>query len=265
MGGDPEARTTWKAATLTGKIDLSEDSGRWTLTLDDPERRNCIDDAMVRELGEAVARVAADPGARTLVVAGAGPAFCAGADLPALFGATDRGVPEIRRHLHQVYDSFLRVRQLAIPTIAAVHGPAVGAGLNLAMACDVRLVGPRATFAASFTRIGLHPGGGCTWFLVDALGPQKALALLLDGGTLDAGAAVAEGLALRLTDDPLAAAAELTERWAGVDADLVRDIKTAVRTARSGGFDATLEFESWAQASSATGPAIQETVARFRR
>lgn len=250
---------------MTKKIDLSEESGRWTLLLNDPDRRNCIDDAMVEELGEAVTTVAADPDARTLVIAGAGPAFCAGADLPALFGATDRSVPEIRRHLHQVYDSFLRVRRLAIPTIAAVQGPAVGAGLNLAMACDVRLAGPRAAFTASFTRIGLHPGGGCTWFLVDALGPQKALALLLDGGSLDAEAAVREGLALRQADDPLTAAGELAERWAAVDADLVRDIKSAVGTARSGDFDATLEFESWAQASSAAGPAIQRAVARFRR
>ncbi|WP_255953465.1 enoyl-CoA hydratase [Streptomyces odontomachi] len=247
------------------KIDLSQDAGQWTLTLNDPDRRNCIDEAMVRELGDAVSAVAADPHARTLVVTGAGTAFCAGADLPALFGTTGRSVAETRTHLHQVYDSFLRLRSLAIPTVAAVQGPAVGAGLNLAMACDVRLAGPRASFAATFSRIGLHPGGGCTWFLVDGLGPQKALALLLDGGSLTGEDAVREGLALRLVDDPVAAAGELAGRWAALDPALARDIKSAVGVARSGDFDATLEFESWAQASSATGPAIQKAVARFRK
>ncbi|MQY14436.1 Fatty acid oxidation complex subunit alpha [Streptomyces sp. RB5] len=247
------------------KVDLVEDDGRWTLTLDDPDRRNCLDEAMCRELGEAVAAVGAAKDARTLVVTGAGTSFCAGADLPALFGTEGRDVPETRRHLHQVYDSFLRLRALTIPTIAAVQGHAVGAGLNLAMACDVRIAGPRASFAATFTRIGLHPGGGCTYFLVDALGPQKALALLLDGGALDAEAAVREGIALRVADDPVAEAHETAARWAGLDADLVRDIKSAVGMAQTAGFDATLEFESWAQAASATGPAIQEAVARFRK
>ncbi|MGW0606060.1 enoyl-CoA hydratase [Streptomyces sp. NPDC002640] len=247
------------------KVDLVEDGGRWTLTLNDPDRRNCLDETMCRELGEAVATVADDRGARTLLVTGAGSAFCAGADLPALFGDTGRPVSEIREHLHQVYASFLSLRSLAIPTVAAVQGPAVGAGFNLAMACDVRVAGPRASFAATFTRIGLHPGGGCTWFLVDALGPQKALALLLDGGTLDAEAAVREGVALTVAEDPVAEARALTERWAAVDPALVRDIKRAVGIARTGDFGATLEFESWAQASTATGEEIQRAVERFRR
>ncbi len=247
------------------KVELANDAGRWRLTLNDPDRRNCIDQAMCEELGDAVSAVAADPGARTLIVTGAGTAFCAGADLPALFGDTGRTVAEIRDHLHDVYDSFLCLRSLAIPTIAAVQGPAVGAGLNLAMACDIRIAGPRASFAASFSRIGLHSGGGCTWFLVDALGPQKALALLLDGGALDGPAAVREGLAMELADDPVAVAVELAERWAALEPTLVRDIKKAVGLAHRGDFRAALEFESWAQASSATGPRIQKAVARFRR
>ncbi|PXY29412.1 enoyl-CoA hydratase [Prauserella endophytica] len=248
------------------KVALHNDGGQWTLTLTDPDRRNCLDEEMVRELGDAVSAVAGQPAARTLVVTGQGTAFCAGADLPALFGeAAGRSVGELRGHLHNVYDSFLRLRALKIPTIAAVQGAAVGAGLNLAMACDVRIAGPRASFAATFSKIGLHPGGGCTWFLVDALGPQKALALLLDGGALDGAEAVRQGLALELADDPLAAAHDKAARWAALDPALARDIKSAVGVARSGDFGATLEFESWAQASSATGPAIQEVVARFRK
>jgi enoyl-CoA hydratase len=247
------------------KVDLTEDAGRWTLTLRDPDRRNAIDGALRAELAAAVQTVAESPDARTLLVLGEGPAFCAGADLPDLFGATGRSVAETRTHLHAVYDSFLRIRALPVPTVAAVHGAAIGAGLNLAMACDVRIAGPKASFGATFTRIGLHPGGGCTAFLVDALGPQRALALLLDGGSLDGPAAVAAGLAAELADDPVARARELVDRWAALDPELVRDIKTAVRIAARGDFAATLEFESWAQASSATKPAIQEVVARFRK
>jgi enoyl-CoA hydratase len=247
------------------KVDLTEDAGRWTLTLRDPDRRNAIDGALRAELAAAVQTVADAPDARTLLVLGEGPAFCAGADLPDLFGTTGRSVAETRTHLHAVYDSFLRIRALPVPTVAAVHGAAIGAGLNLAMACDVRIAGPKASFGATFTRIGLHPGGGCTAFLVDALGPQRALALLLDGGSLDGPDAVAAGLAAELADDPVARARELVDRWAALDPELVRDIKTAVRIAARGDFAATLEFESWAQASSATKPAIQEVVARFRK
>lgn len=247
------------------KIDLRAEEGRWTLTLDDPDRRNCLDEAMCGELAAAVDRVAADPQARTLVVTGAGKSFCAGADLPAMFGEPGSDVAAIRARLRRVYDSFLRLRDLPVPTIAAVQGAAVGAGLNLALACDVRIAGPHAKFAATFTRIGLHPGGGCTWFLVDVLGRQKALALLLDGGTLDGPSAVAEGLALRLTEDPLAAAHECAERWGALDPRLARDVKATVGLAHHGRFDDALEVEAWAQASSATRPEIQQAVARFRK
>lgn len=248
------------------RVALTGTDGRLTLTLTDPDRRNCLDDVTCAELGAAIDTVAETRDARTLVVAGEGTAFCAGADLPALFGdAAEREVGELRRHLHSVYDSFLRLRRLEIPTIAAVQGAAVGAGLNLAMACDIRIAGPQASFAATFSRIGLHPGGGCTWFLVDALGPQRAMAMLLDGGALDGEAAVAQGLALELAEDPLSRAHQLADRWAAHDPALTRDIKTAVATAAGGDFDATLEFEAWAQASSARGPKIQEVVERFRK
>lgn len=144
------------------------------LTLNDPDRRNALSPGLQAELGDAVETVAADPDARALVVAGNGPAFSAGADLPAVFGELHREVGEIRAGLHAIYDSFLRVRRLAIPTIAAVQGAAVGAGVNLAMCCDVRIAGPHARFGVTFTKLGLHPGGGCTWFLVQALGRPGA-------------------------------------------------------------------------------------------
>jgi len=247
------------------KVQLESDGTIQVLTLNNPERRNAIDEELRDELAETVTRLRSDTKTRALVVTGAGSSFCAGADLPALFGQPDRPVAEIRAGLKTVYDSFLRLLQLPFPTVAAVQGPAVGAGLNLAMACDVRIAGPEAAFAAPFTKIGLHPGGGCTWFLVRALGRERALALLLEGGSLTGAQAVEAGLALRLADDPVDAAMGSAARYAELDPQLARDIKSAVDIAEEGDFTAALEFESWAQASSATGPAIQQAVKRYRR
>jgi enoyl-CoA hydratase len=248
----------------TSKVRLEAEGGRRVLTLDDPDRRNALDARMRQDLADAITAVAADADARVLVVTGAGTAFCAGADLPAVFGGEERPVADVRRDLHEVYDSFLRMLELPIPTIAAVQGPAVGAGLNLAMACDVRVAGPKAEFAATFTQIGLHPGGGCTSFLVRALGPQRALALLLDGGAVSGPESVAAGLAVAVEDDPLAAAVAMADRWAALEPELVRDVKRSVQIAARGDFQASLEFESWAQASSAHSPRLREFVARFR-
>ena len=241
------------------------DAGVRVLTLDDPDRRNALSPTLQAELGAAVDAVAADPDARVLVVAGKGPAFSAGADLPAVFGALDRDVSEIRAGLKTIYDSFLRVRRLEIPTIATVHGAAVGAGVNLSMSCDVRIAGPRARFGVTFTRLGLHPGGGCTYFLTQALGRQRALALLLDGGTLDAAEALRLGLVLDVVDDPLNRALETAGRWAAVDPALARDMKRAVGIAERGQFDDTLDFESWAQAASTRSPLLADAVARYAR
>src|SRR3954452_2020532 len=235
------------------------------LTLNDPDRRNALSPQLQAELGAAADAVATDADARVLVVTGNGPAFSAGADLPAVFGALDRDVVEIRAGLRAIYDSFLRIRRLEIPTIAAVHGAAVGAGVNLAMSCDVRIAGPQARFGITFTKLGLHPGGGCTFFLTQVLGRQRAMALILGGSTLDADEALRLGLVLEVADDPLGRALETATGWAGIDPALSRDIKRAVGIAERGGFDETLDFEAWAQAASTRSPLLREAIGRFRR
>ena len=235
------------------------------LTLDDPDRRNALSPQLQAELGTAVDAVHADPRVRVLVVAGAGTAFSAGADLPAIFGDTERDVADTRTVLRAVYDSFLRVRRLEIPTIAAVQGAAVGAGVNLALCCDVRIAGPRARFGITFTKLGLHPGGGCTFFLTQALGRQRALSLILDGGQLDADEALRLGLVREVADDPLTAALDTAARWARIDPALARDVKRAVGIAERGLFEETLDFEAWAQAASTRSPLLAEAVAQFRR
>ncbi|MBE7186897.1 enoyl-CoA hydratase [Jatrophihabitans endophyticus] len=235
------------------------------LTLNDPDRRNAMSPDLQADLGAAVERVASDPAARVLVVTGAGSAFSAGADLPAVFHDLDRDVSDIRAGLHSIYDSFLRVKRLEIPVIAAVNGAAVGAGVNLALCADVRVAGPRAKFGITFTKLGIHPGGGCTYFLTRMLGRQRAMSIILDGAVLDADEALALGLVLEVADDPLATALETAGRWAGVDPLLARDIKRAVGTAETASFEQTLDFESWAQAASTRSPLLAEAITRFSR
>ncbi|HVM19916.1 MAG TPA: enoyl-CoA hydratase [Egibacteraceae bacterium] len=240
------------------------DDGIAVITLTDPDRRNAMDDEMGAQLIAAAEQARGDD-ARAVVVTGEGKAFCAGANLPELFGHPDRPVVDTHERLQAYYQAFFSVLALPMPTIAAVNGPAVGAGLNLAMACDVRVAGPRAQFGATFARIGLHPGGGCTWFLVRALGASRALQTMLLAEPIDAERAVAWGLAEGVADDPLATALEMAGRFAAVDPQLARHIKRGVGIAvETGDLRAVLEYESWAQAASASSPQLQEWVDRFR-
>ena len=242
------------------------DDGVRLITLTDPERRNAMDDVMGAELIAASEQLVADPRTRVVVVTGEGKAFCAGADLPALFGDPSRPVAETHDRLQSYYQAFFSVMKLPVPTIAAVNGPAVGAGLNLAMACDVRIAGPRATFGATFSKIGLHPGGGCTWFLVRVLGASRALQTMLLGEPLDAQRAVDWGLAEGIADDPVTAALAMATAFAAVDPALARHIKRSVGIAvETDDLRAVLEYESWAQAASASSPQLQEWVAKFRK
>ena len=165
-----------------------------TLTLDNPAERNTMTAPMVEEIVGAVDRVEADEAVGALVVTGTPPAFCAGANLGNLQTTDGPG-------LRTIYEGFLRIARCSLPTLAAVNGAAVGAGMNLALACDVRLAARRARFDTRFLQIGLHPGGGHTWLLRDIVGPQVAAAAVLFGEVLDGAEAERLGLAYRCVDD----------------------------------------------------------------
>jgi enoyl-CoA hydratase len=201
------------------------------ITVNDPNRRNAVNAEMSAQLRAAVERAEADADVHAVIVTGAGKAFCAGADLSALGNATEQG-------LQRVYDGFMAVGKCTLPTIAAVNGAAVGAGLNLALAADVRIAGPNALFDARFQKLGLHPGGGATWMLQRAVGPQVARAALLFGMRFDAESAVRHGLALRVADDPVAAAVELAAGPAAAPREVVLATKATMRaTANPGSVD----------------------------
>jgi enoyl-CoA hydratase len=198
------------------------------ITVNDPDRRNAVTAAMSTQLRAAVKRAEADHDVHAVVVTGAGKAFCAGADLSALGEAAEDS-------LLALYDGFMAVGNCTLPTIAAVNGAAVGAGLNLALAADVRFAGPAALFDARFQKLGLHPGGGATWMLQRAVGPQVARAALLFGVRFDAESAVRHGLVLGIADDPVGAALELAAGPAAAPREVVLATKATMRATASPG------------------------------
>ena len=208
---------------------LHEDHHVAVITINDPDRRNAVTFEISAALRAAVDAAEANQDIHALIVTGAGKAFCAGANLTALGEATEDG-------LRVIYDGFLAVANCALPTIAAVNGAAVGAGLNLALAADVRIAGPRALFDPRFQKLGIHPGGGATWMLQRAVGPQVARASLLFGMSFDAETAVRHGLALHVAEDPVAAARELAAGPAAAPRDVVLATKASMRATANPGF-----------------------------
>jgi enoyl-CoA hydratase len=219
------------------------------LTLDDPERRNALTAGLVEEIVAAVGEHEGDDGVGALVVTGAPPAFCSGADvgsLAAMSGGDDSGGGRRDTGLPSIYEGFLRVYRCTLPTVAAVNGPAVGAGLNLALACDVRVASPEARFDCRFARIGLHPGGGHTRLLSDAVGPQAAAAMVLAGESPDGERAAEIGLAWRCVDSSelLGEAIRLAGRAADLPRELARRVKTSLReTPRLDSLDRAVALE----------------------
>jgi enoyl-CoA hydratase len=165
------------------------------VTLVDLDRRNAMTAPMVQEIVATFDTLEADGATHAVVVTGAPPAFCSGADVSSLGALAQAGTERERRSITSIYEGFLRVLRSPLPTIAAVNGAAVGAGMNLALACDVRVAGASARFDTRFVKIGLHPGGGHTWMLERAVGPQAAAAMVLLGAVVDGARAVEIGLA----------------------------------------------------------------------
>lgn len=237
---------------------LERRAGVGVITIDQPERRNSLTVGMSAQLVEHVAVCEADDKISAIVVTGTPPAFCAGADLTALGEAREEG-------LRAIYAGFLAVAKSTLPTIAAVNGAAVGAGLNLALACDVRLVGPKARFDARFLQLGLHPGGGMTWMVQRLVGPQTAAAMTLFGQVLDADEALEYGLAFALYEDVVAGAVEFAQPAVNAPRDLVVTTKRTLRTtAAYDRHDDAVEAELVAQVASMESPAFAELLAAMR-
>lgn len=187
--------------TTTPEVRYDVADGVATVRLDAPDRRNALSVRMARELVDAARTAESDPDVGALVVTG-GRHFCAGAVRSVLADAgQDPAEDEAYRNLETVYRAFTSVGSVGVPTIAAVRGAAVGAGLNLAMATDLRIVSTTARLLPGFAQIGLHPGGGHFTLLNRAGGRETAAAMGLFGAEVSGARAVELGLAWAAYDD----------------------------------------------------------------
>ena len=189
-------------------------------TLNRPQALNSFTRQMHQDLWAVLDRVEADPAIRALVITGAGRGFCAGADLaefdftpgPNRVERADPG-PVIDQAFNPTARRMIRLR---VPTVAAVNGVAAGAGVSLAMCCDIAIASPGASFIQAFSKIGLIPDAGGSWLLVERLGLARALALAMTGDKLAAAQAREWGLIWDVAEDPLASALTLADRLAAM-------------------------------------------------
>lgn len=202
------------------KLWITEDDVA-VIVLNAPDRRNALGFAMVDEIVAAVAE--AEQSAGALVITGTPPAFCAGAMLDTLIEADEAS-------LTRIYDGFLAVARSPLPSVAAVNGHAVGAGVNLALCCDVRITADKARWIARFAGLGITPGGGHTWMLQRAVGRQGTMALNMFGDELVGAEAVTAGLAWRSmeADAVVPTAIEMAARAAATPAYLRERLTTVV-------------------------------------
>lgn len=239
-------------------LDISD--GVATLTLNNPEERNVLSSQMVSAIIATMDAIEANEMVGAVVVTGAGSAFCAGAKLSDLENASESSLGEI-------YEGFLRIARSPLPTIAAVNGAAVGAGMNLALGCDVRIAARRARFDTRFLHIGIHPGGGHTWMMGRIVGPQAAMATVVFGEVLDGAEAERIGLAWRCVEDAelLATAHSMAARAASVPRGLLTATKrTIADMAEIGTQDEAVERELGLQVWSLDQPWFPDRIAELK-
>ena len=242
-------------------VDVTTSERVATLTLNNPGERNTLTAPMVAEIVAAMDAIEADEGIGAVVVTGAPPAFCAGANLGNLQQSSSGS-------LGNIYEGFLRIARSTLPTLAAVNGAAVGAGMNLALGCDVRIAARRAKFDTRFLQIGIHPGGGHTWMLRRIAGPQAAMAAVLFGEVLDGAEAERVGLAYRCVDDDalLATAQAMAARAASAPRELsIVTKQTLLDMASIGDHPAAVQRELDPQVWSTRQPWFAERVAALQQ
>src|SRR5215469_13962899 len=198
MCDPPDRRATMSYQTILFEIS----AGVARLTLNRPDRLNSFNTHMHSEVQDALAALQRDNSARVLVITGAGRGFCAGQDLSDRVVAPGDAPPDLGRSIESGYKPLiLALRRLPLPVIAAVNGVAAGAGANIALACDLVLAARSATFIQAFSKIGLVPDSGGTWFLPRLVGHARAMGLALLGDKLPAEQAAQWGLIWRCVAD----------------------------------------------------------------
>jgi enoyl-CoA hydratase len=236
------------------------------LTLDNPDQRNAMSAPMTAAWERTVTDLAGDRDVRAVVVTGAGSSFCSGGDTSWIASEPDAGVDRLRTRMIAFYRAWLSLRRLEVPTIAAVNGPAIGAGLCLALACDLRYAAEGARLGAPFVQLGMHAGMAATYLLPEVVGPAHARDLLLTGRLVEAEEALRLGLVSRVlphegfldavldTASGIAATAPIASRLTTV----------ALRHGGHADFEAALQWEALAQPVTLATADLQEGIAAAR-
>lgn len=240
------------------------EAGVATLTLNRPEVLNALNDDLLAALRQGLARAKADAAVRAVVLTGHGRGFCAGADLAA--GAMREGPHDVAQSLRERYHPIvLAMRQFPKPIVGAINGVAAGAGMSLALACDIVLAGESASFLQAFTRIGLVPDCGSTWFLPRLVGDVRARALVMLADKIPAADALRYGLVWQVfADAQLMPEAQATaQRMAKMPTRAYDLIKQGLAVSSGNGFGEQLEVEALLQAQAMQTTDYKEGVAAF--
>jgi enoyl-CoA hydratase/carnithine racemase len=244
------------------RLDRHED-GVVLLTLDNADQRNAMSEEMTASWVEAVDALAGDPSVRVVVVTGEGSAFCSGGNTSWIAGEPDATVDRLRTRMMAFYRAWLSIRRLEVPTIAAVNGHAIGAGLCLALACDLRYAAEGARLGVPFVKLGMHAGMAATYLLPDVVGPAHARDLLLTGRVVDAEEALRLGLVSQVWPaesfhaEVLAVASEVA-----ATAPIPSRLTTvALRQGGHVDFESALQWEALAQPVTLATEDLQEGIA----
>jgi enoyl-CoA hydratase len=254
-------------------IDVERDADVAVLTFNDPDRLNAMTEPMGRAFSAQIERLAADATVRAVVLTGAGRAFSAGGDLDWIEAQAQAARSEpggarqaVRDTMRSFYQLFLSLRELPCPTIAALNGHAIGAGLCVALACDMRLANRQAKLGLNFSLLGLHPGMGATWTLPRLVGPAHAAELLYSGRSLAGEEAARIGLVNRALepDAVLPEARELAASIARAAPLANRGIKRALAQSPGKTLPEQLDFEASEQAVCFESEDVREGLAAVR-
>lgn len=239
-----------------------------TLTLNRPGSLNALSAQLSNELGRALRSAAGDPSVGVLILTGAGKGFCAGGDLKAM--ARDLSHPgqspeELSAILSRFHDVVRYLHDFEKPVIAALHGPAVGAGMSIALACDIRIAAEDTTLSQAFIRVGLSPDGGSTWLLPRAVGMARSAQLMMTGETVDAARALEWGILNEVVPAGahLARAQEIARHLAERSPHALLSIKRLLRASEKNSFQHQLEAEGVEQMNNATTVEFRAALAAF--
>lgn len=260
-------------STPTPMIKTRREGDIVVLTFDRPDQLNAMSQAMGEAFADCVTDLARDETVRAVVLTGAGRAFSAGGDMDMIHARAleGRAAPGLARRpigatMRAFYKLFLSIRDLPMPTLAAINGHAIGAGFCVALACDLRIVSDRAKVGLNFTKLGLHPGMAATWTLPRLVGPAVAAELLYSSRLLDGSEAARIGLANRClpAEEVVPATIALAREIAACAPLAVRGVKRALGRTLDSTLEDQLSFEAHEQSICFESEDVHEGIAAVR-